>query len=70
VRKFGLVVMCASALAFFYASGRVSKAPPMPEGLEVSETIRYEQGKWELARYAAAAGGVIGLLFLFFPEGR
>ncbi len=70
MRKFGLIVLCGGALAFFYASAELSKTDPVPDGLSISDSLDYPAGRWELARYGAAGAAVIGVLLLLFPEGR
>jgi hypothetical protein len=42
----------------------------VPEGKSISESLKYEGGKWEVARYGTAFAGVVGVLMTFFPKGR
>jgi hypothetical protein len=70
VRKWGLVLLMAGVLGFFYCSGQLSNLDPVPEGVEISDYTDYEAGKFELARYAAAIVGLIGGLMTLFPAGR
>jgi hypothetical protein len=70
MRNTGVVMLLLGILGFFYCTGRLAEAPPVPEGLTVGESLEYAAGKWELARYACAVVGGFGLLMSFFPKGR
>ena len=70
MRTFGLVLLAAGVLGFLYCSSQLSALDPVPAGVELGEYMRYEAGKMELGRYAAAIGAFIGLLLAFFPQGR
>lgn len=70
MRKYGLIMLLGGALGFFFATGKMKEAEPVPPGISISEYARYEAGRWELLRYALAAVGGIGALFSLFPEGR
>ena len=62
MRNFGGILLILGVLGFFYASGQKDKHPALPEGLTVSETMRYPGGRWEMARYGAAGGLYICIL--------
>lgn len=70
MRTIGLVLLAVGVLGFLYCSSQLSALDPVPAGIEVGEYMRYEAGKMELGRYAAAILGFIGLLLAFFPKGR
>jgi hypothetical protein len=70
MRNLGLILLAGGFLAFFYCTTRLSGLEPVPDGVAVSEYLRYDAGVWELGRYAAAVAGLIGLLMSFFPKGR
>jgi hypothetical protein len=70
MRTIGLVLLAVGVLGFLYCSSRLSALDPVPAGIELGEYMRYEAGKMELGRYAAAIFGFIGLLLAFFPKGR
>jgi hypothetical protein len=66
----GLVLLAAGLLGFFYCATQLSDMEPVPDGVELREYTQYEAGTLELARYAAAIVGLIGLLMTLFPSGR
>ena len=70
MRRYGLMMVLLGVLGFFYATGQMEAVEPVPPGIGISEYTRYPAGRWELARYALAAIGGIGVLFFLFPEGR
>jgi len=70
VRNTGLVLLAGGLLAFFYCASRLSGLEPVPDGVAVGDYVRYDAGKWELGRYAAAIVALIGILMSFFPKGR
>jgi hypothetical protein len=70
MRTFGAILLLLGVLGFFYASSRLGEVEPLPEGLSVSEGLRYPAGRWDLARYGCAAIGGFGLLMALFPKGR
>lgn len=65
-----MVMVLVGILGFFYASSRLSEVEPAPPGISIGEYTRYPGGRWELARYALAAVGGIGVLLAMFPQGR
>jgi hypothetical protein len=70
MRNTGVVLLVAGVLGFFYCTGQRQEAPPLPEGLTVTESLQYPAGKWEMARYGCAMLGGFGLLMSLFPKGR
>lgn len=70
MRTFGGVLVLVGIFGFYYCSTRMAAAGPVPEGTSISQSLEYEGGKWEVARYAAAIVGAFGLLMSFFPKGR
>jgi hypothetical protein len=65
-----MLMLLVGVLGFGYASTRLSTVEPVPPGISVSEYTRYPAGRWELARFALAAVGGVGLLLALFPQGR
>jgi len=70
MRNLGGILLLVGVLGFLSASGRVDESEPVPPGLGISESLDYPAGRWELARYAAAASAGFGLLMALFPKGR
>jgi hypothetical protein len=70
MRKIGIVLLAGGVMGFLYCSSQLGGLQPVPPGVELGDYMRYEAGKLELARYAAAIVGFIGLLLAFFPQGR
>ncbi len=70
MRNFGAVLLLLGILGFFYASSRLSESEPLPPGISVAEGLREPAGRWEMARYGAAAVAGFGLLMAMFPKGR
>jgi len=70
MRNFGGILMLVGIFGFIYCGAQLEKYPPVPEGMTVSDGIKYEAGKWDVARYACAGVAGFGLLMFFFPKGR
>jgi hypothetical protein len=70
MRNFGGLLLLAGVLGFLFASSRLSGLDPVPAGTSISDYVRYEAGKWELARYAGGVASLVGLLLAVFPKGR
>ena len=70
MRNFGAVLIVAGLFGFYYCSTRMAAVGPVPEGKSISESLEYEGGKWEVARYGAAFLGVLGVLMTLYPRGR
>jgi hypothetical protein len=70
MRNFGAILLLVGVFGFFYASSQIGKLEPVPAGVDIQDALRYAAGRWEMARYACAGAGFIGLLLAFFPKGR
>lgn len=70
MRNFGLMLILAGGVGFFYCNSEMERHAPLPPGLSVTESLETERGKWDAARYAAAAAAVAGLLLAAMPQGR
>ncbi|HUG51977.1 MAG TPA: hypothetical protein VMR21_00175 [Vicinamibacteria bacterium] len=70
MRTFGGLLLLAGAVGFFYCSSQLSELPPVPEGVDLGRYLDYEAGKYELGRYAALVGAMVGLILSLFPKGR
>ena len=70
MRNFGFLLLALGVIGFLYCSSQLADLPAVPPGVELGDYMNYEAGKLELARYAAALTGFIGLLLAFFPQGR
>jgi hypothetical protein len=70
MRNFGGVLMLIGLFGFIYCASQLDKYEPVPEGKGISESLHYEAGKWDVARYACAGVAGFGLLMFFFPKGR
>jgi hypothetical protein len=70
MRTFGLLLLVAGIAGFFYCSSQLEKLDPVPEDLSITQALKYPAGKMEMGRFAGAAVGAVGVLFLMFPQGR
>ncbi len=70
MRNAGIILLCGGILGFFYCTGQLSGLAPPPAGASFGEYMGTTLGRWELARYACAAGAALGLLLAMFPKGR
>jgi hypothetical protein len=70
MRSFGATLLLLGILGYAYAAGRESELPPIAEGLSIGESFEQPAGRWQAARYGAAAVAGFGLLMLLFPKGR
>jgi hypothetical protein len=70
MRNFGGILLLLGVLGFFYASSQLEKLEPVPAGQTVSESLEYPAGRWEMARYACAGAGLLGMILALFPKGR
>ena len=70
MRNVGLILLFAGVLGFFYCSSRLSGLPAVPADVALGDYLRYEAGKFELGRYAAAMAAGLGVLLALFPKGR
>ena len=70
MRNFGMLMVVAGIVGFFYCSSELSKHEPVPEGLSMSRSWEYPAGKLEVGRYAGVAAAFVGVLFVMAPQGR
>ncbi len=70
MRNFGLILLVAGILSFFYVSSRLDDLEPLSEGLSVTESLKEPAGRWQMARYVCAGLAGFGLLMTLFPKGR
>ena len=70
MRNFGGFMVVLGIVGFLYCSSQASKTGEVPEGKSISESLEYDAGRWEVARYVCAGIGVFGLLMTMFPKGR
>jgi hypothetical protein len=70
MRNFGGILLLLGIFGFFYASSRIEELEPVPDGLSVSESVKYPAGRWSVAQYAIASVAGMGLILLLFPKGR
>jgi hypothetical protein len=70
MRNFGLILLLAGIVGFFYCGSQLEGLAPLPEDLAIADYLRNDAGRFELGRYASALAGLIGLLMAFFPKGR
>lgn len=68
MRNLGGILLLLGSLGFFYASSQLEDLEPVPQGLSVSEGLRYPAGRWDVARYACAAAAAFGLLLALVPK--
>jgi hypothetical protein len=65
-----MILLLGGIIAFFYCSSQLSGFSPVPAEVSLGDYLRYDAGRWELGRYAAAALTGIGFLLALFPKGR
>lgn len=70
MRSFGLVLLVGGIFGFIYSGDALRKHGSVPEGVSMSQSLEYAAGRWEVARFACAAGAGLGLLLAIFPKGR
>ena len=70
MRTLGLALLVGGLFGFFYCSTRLAGLEPVPTGVEIGDYLKYESGKWELARYGTALAVLIGVVLSLFPRGR
>ena len=68
MKQWGALAVLLGVIGFFYCSDRASKAPPLPEGLTVVETLRQPAGPWVMGRYACACLSAAGAVLLLFTR--
>jgi hypothetical protein len=70
MRNFGGLLLVVGIVGFLYFSSQESKTGEVPEGKSISESLEYDAGRYEVARYVCAGIGAFGLLMTLFPKGR
>ena len=70
MRRFGFIVFALGAGLYFYCATQMEASQPVPAGLSIEESLAYPAGQYQVAEYAGAILGGIGLLMLVFPQGR
>ena len=70
MRNFGGLLLVVGIVGFLYFSSQESKTGEVPEGKSISESLEYDAGRNEVARYVCAGIGAFGLLMTLFPKGR
>jgi hypothetical protein len=70
MRNFGGLLLVVGIVGFLYCSSQGSKAGEVPEGKSISESLEYDAGRYEVARYVCAGIAAFGLLMTLFPKGR
>jgi hypothetical protein len=70
MRSFGIVLLIAGVAGFLYCGDQAQRYEPVPDGVSLSDGLRYPAAKWDAGRYASAAGAGIGFLLAMFPKGR
>lgn len=70
MRNFGAVLLLFGVAGFIYASSKLSGLDPVPAGISVEESLSLAAGRWEMVRFASAAGAGIGLVLAIFVRGR
>ena len=68
MRNLGGILLLLGILGFFYASSQLEDLEPVPQGLSVSDGMRYPAGRWDVARYVCAAAAGFGLLLALVPK--
>jgi hypothetical protein len=70
MRSMGLVLLGLGLFGFIYCGDQVARHPAPAEAstMSIQESLQNEGVRWEMARWAAALGGAVGLLFLFVPS--
>ena len=70
MRTFGLLLLVAGIAGFFYAGEKASESGPVPEGLSISDSLKYPAARFEVLRYVCGTAGVLGILLIIAPQGR
>ena len=68
MRSFGALLLVLGIAGFLYCSSKAKDAGPVPEGKSISESLEYDAGKWEVARYVCAGMGAFGVLLTMVPK--
>ena len=71
MRNFGLSLVVIGGIGFYYCSSELETAAPMPENVELVESLRfYPRARLEVGRFASMAGVAIGLVLAAASKGR
>ena len=70
MRNYGGLFLIAGIGGFLYCSSQLTKTGQVPEGKSISESLEYDAGRWEVARYVCAGIGGFGLIMTLFPKSR
>ncbi len=70
MRQWGGLIVLVGVIGFFYCGDRVAKAPPLPEGLSVTRTLRQPAGPWIVGRFVCACVAASGAVILLFARNR
>jgi hypothetical protein len=70
MRQVGGVLVLLGVVGFFYCSGKVADAPPVPKDMGIMESLHEPGGRWDVARYGCALVGATGSVLLVFTRGR
>ena len=70
MRNIGIVLLGLGILGFVYTGDRLAESEPVPPGSTVMESLRYDSGRWEVARWGCGVAAGFGLLMGLFPKGR
>ena len=70
MRKMGAILLFGGILGAFYCSSQLQRVEPLPEGVLAMDGMKYEAGRWAVARYACFGAAGIGFLLAIFPRGR
>jgi hypothetical protein len=70
MRNFGGILMLIGILGFFYSASQLSQLDPVPDGLSISDSMKYPAGRWDVGRYLCAGVAGFGFLMALFPKGR
>jgi len=70
MRSFGALMLVLGIVGFLYCSSKAQTAGVVPEGKSISESLEYDAGRYEVARYVCAAMGAFGILVLMVARDR
>lgn len=71
MKGFAFVLLLGGIVGWVVCGKQLDSLPPVPEGVSIEESLRfYEAPRWEIGRYASAAGVAIGLVLALLPSGR
>jgi hypothetical protein len=70
MRTLGGILLLGGLLGFFYCTSQLEGVEPLPEGMDVMESVRHPTGRYEVGRWAALCVAGIGVLLALYPKGR